>query len=128
MNFPENIKYTKSHEWIKVEGDVAIEGITDFAQEELSDIVFIELPNVGEPVEAGKACGTIEAVKAVSDMLAAVSGKIIETNTALTEFPENINQDPYGEGWIIKIKISNPEDVNNLLSAEEYKRFVAEGH
>ncbi|RKX72665.1 glycine cleavage system protein GcvH [candidate division TA06 bacterium] len=128
MNFPENIKYTKSHEWIKVEGDVAIEGITDFAQEELSDIVFIELPDVGGPVEAGKACGTIEAVKAVSDMLAAVSGEIIETNTALIESPEIINQDPYGEGWIIKIKISNPEDVNNLLSAEEYKKFVAEGH
>ncbi|MCK4545600.1 glycine cleavage system protein GcvH [candidate division WOR-3 bacterium] len=128
MNFPENIKYTKSHEWIKVEGDMAIEGITDFAQEELSDIVFIELPDVGTLAEAGKAFGTIEAVKAVSDMLAAVSGEIIETNTALAEIPEKINQDPYGEGWIIKIKMSNPEDVNNLLSAEEYEKFIAEGH
>ncbi len=128
MNFPKNIKYTKSHEWIKMEGDIVIEGITDFAQEELSDIVFIELPNVGTLVETGKAFGTIEAVKAVSDMLAAVSGEIIETNTALTENPEKINQDPYGEGWIIKIKMSNPENVNNLLSAEEYEKFIAEGH
>ncbi len=128
MNFPEELKYTKSHEWIKVEGEIATEGISDFAQAELSDIVYLELPEVGTKVEAGKAFGTIEAVKAVSDLVAAVSGEITEVNTSLTDAPETINSDPYGEGWIIKIKMSNPAEAESLMSADEYEKFVQEEH
>ncbi len=128
MNFPEELKYTKSHEWIKVEGEIATEGISDFAQAELSDIVYLELPEVGTKVEAGKAFGTIEAVKAVSDLVAAVSGEITEVNTDLTDAPETINSDPYGNGWIIKIKMSNPAEAEALMSAEQYEKFVQEEH
>ena len=126
MNFPKELKYTKSHEWVKIDGDTAIEGISDFAQEELSDIVYLELPEVGTKVEAGKAFGTIEAVKAVSDLVAAVSGQIIEVNNELANAPETINSDPYSAGWIIKIKMSNPKETDSLLSVEEYEKFVQE--
>ncbi|RKX64632.1 glycine cleavage system protein GcvH [candidate division TA06 bacterium] len=128
MNFPKELKYTKSHEWVKIEGDIATEGISDFAQEELSDIVYLELPEIGTKVEAGKAFGTIEAVKAVSDLVAAVSGEIVEVNEELVNAPETINSDPYGAGWIIKVKMSNPDEANSLLSAEEYEKFVQEEH
>ncbi|HHD83114.1 MAG TPA: glycine cleavage system protein GcvH [Bacteroidetes bacterium] len=128
MNFPKELKYTKSHEWVKIEGDIATEGISDFAQEELSDIVYLELPEVGTKVETGKAFGTIEAVKAVSDLVAAVSGEIVEVNEELVNAPETINNDPYGAGWIIKVKMSNPDEANSLLSAEEYEKFVQEEH
>ena len=128
MNFPKELKYTKSHEWVKIEGDIATEGISDFAQEELSDIVYLELPEIGTKVEAGKAFGTIEAVKAVSDLVAAVSGEIVEVNEELVNAPETINNDPYGAGWIIKVKMSNPDEANSLLSAEEYEKFVQEEH
>lgn len=124
MNFPENLKYTKEHEWIKVEGNIGIVGITDFAQKELGDIVYLDIPTVGEMVKKEAVFGTIEAVKTVSDLFSPVSGKVLEFNTALDSAPEKINQDPYGEGWIIKISIDNPEELNTLLSAEEYKKSI----
>lgn len=124
MNFPENLKYTKEHEWIKVEGNIGIVGITDFAQKELGDIVYLDIPTVGEMIEKEAVFGTIEAVKTVSDLFSPVSGKVLEFNTALDSAPEKINQDPYGEGWIIKISIDNPEELNTLLSAEEYKKSI----
>lgn len=124
MNFPENLKYTKEHEWIKVEGTTGIVGITDFAQKELGDIVYLDIPTVGEKVEKESVFGTIEAVKTVSDLFSPITGKVLEFNTALDSAPEKINQDPYGEGWIIKISIDNPEELNSLLSAEEYKKSI----
>ena len=124
MNFPDNLKYTKEHEWIKVEGNVGIIGITDFAQKELGDIVYVDIPTVGEVVQQNAVFGTIEAVKTVSDLFSPVTGKILEFNTSLDASPEKINQDPYGEGWIIKISIDNPDELNTLLSAEEYKKSI----
>ncbi|GIV30006.1 MAG: glycine cleavage system H protein [Bacteroidia bacterium] len=124
MNFPDNLKYTKEHEWIKVEGNTGIVGITDFAQKELGDIVYVDVPTVGEVVNKDSVFGTIEAVKTVSDLFSPVTGKVLELNTALDSAPEKINQDPYGEGWIIKISIDNPEELNTLLSAEEYKKTI----
>jgi glycine cleavage system H protein len=124
MNFPDNLKYTKEHEWIKVEGNVGIVGITDFAQKELGDIVYVDIPTVGEVVQQNAVFGTIEAVKTVSDLFSPVTGKVLEFNTSLDASPEKINQDPYGEGWIIKISIDNPDELNTLLSAEEYKKSI----
>lgn len=124
MEFPDNLKYTKDHEWIKVEGNVGIVGITDFAQKELGDIVYVDIPTIGEVVNKESVFGTIEAVKTVSDLYSPVTGKVLEFNTTLNDTPEKINQDPYGEGWIIKISIDNPEELNNLLSAEEYKKSI----
>lgn len=124
MNIPANLKYTSEHEWIKVEGDTGITGITDFAQQELGDIVFIEVETVGESFEKNEAFGTIEAVKTVSDMFMPVSGEVIEFNEDLTDKPELVNQDPYGKGWIAKIKIKAPEELNDLLSGEEYKKII----
>ncbi len=126
MNTPKELKYTKSHEWLKVEGEIATEGITDYAQSELSDIAFIELPEVGTIVSAGETCGTIEAVKAVSDLVASVSGEVIEINEKLSDNPDLINSDPYGEGWFFKIKMSNPEETDELMNADEYEKFVEE--
>lgn len=124
MNVPENLRYTKDHEWLKTEGEYAYAGITDFAQHELGDIVFIEVETVGEILEKHESFGTIEAVKTVSDMFMPVAGEIMEFNEALTTKPEIINQDPYEKGWVIKIKLSNPADVSELLDAAQYKAQI----
>jgi glycine cleavage system H protein len=124
LEFPPELKYTKDHEWLKVEGNSAIVGITDYAQGELGDIVFIELPAAGTEVKAGAPFGTIEAVKAVSDLLSPVSGKVIEINSILEDNPTVVNTDPYGEGWMIKIELSNPDDVNDLITADEYQKII----
>ncbi len=126
MNIPENLKYTKEHEWVKVEGEFAIVGITDYAQGELSDIVYVELPEVGTNLNKGDVITTLEAVKTVADVYSPVSGEIVEVNEKLADEPGLINQDPYGEGWIVKIKISNPDELNDLLGAEDYKKVIEE--
>lgn len=124
MNVPGNLLYTKDHEWLRVEGDMAYAGITDFAQGELGDIVFIEVETLGETLGKEEVFGTIEAVKTVSDMFMPVSGEIVEVNTALDESPDVVNKDPYGKGWIVKIRITEPSEVNDLLSAEKYKTLL----
>ena len=127
MNIPAELLYPKEHECARFEGDVAIIGITDYAQDELGDIVFVELPQTGDTVSKYDAFGTIEAVKAVSDLYAPLSGEVVDVNGALDEAPETINQSPYDEGWMIKIKMSDPSEKDNLLSAEDYKNLIAEG-
>jgi glycine cleavage system H protein len=127
MNIPSELKYSKDHEWCRVEGDIAVVGITDFAQSELGDVVFLELPESGAAAAAGKEFGTIEAVKAVSELFAPVSGEIIDVNTAVADTPETVNQDPYGEGWMIKIKMSDPAELERLLDADAYNRLIGEG-
>ncbi len=122
----EGLFYTKDHEWARCEGDIAVVGITDYAQGEMGDIVFIELCEIGTSVEQGKLLCTIEAVKAVSDVFAPVSGEVVEVNSELGSAPETINHDPYGAGWIAKIKMSNPDETKNLLSAAEYKQLIGE--
>ncbi len=124
MNIPDNLKYTKDHEWIKVDGDEALIGITEFAQKELGDIVFIEVETEGETLEAGEAFGTIEAVKTVSDMFMPLKGEVLEFNAELESNPEIVNKDPYGEGWVVKIKIADVSDLNGLLDAEAYKELI----
>jgi len=124
MNIPDNLKYTKDHEWVKVDGDEALIGITEFAQKELGDIVFIEVETEGETLEIGDAFGTIEAVKTVSDMFMPVNGEVLELNAELESNPEIVNKDPYGEGWIIKIKLSDVAEVNELLDADGYKELI----
>ncbi len=126
MEFPEDYKYSKEHEWVLVEGNVATIGITDFAQDQLGDIVFVELPAVGDKVSKEDAFGVVESVKAVSDIYAPVSGKVLEVNDDLPENPEMLNEDAYGDGWIIKIEMSDPEELSDLLSAAEYEEYVAE--
>lgn len=121
MNVPENLKYTKDHEWARIEGNIVVVGITDYAQGELGDIVYIELPAPGARVSAGQGFGTIEAVKAVSDLFAPVSGEVVEINSQLEGNPAIVNDDPYGEGWMIKIKISDPKEVDALLSKAGYE-------
>jgi glycine cleavage system H protein len=124
MNYPSELKYTKTHEWVRLEGDVAVVGITDFAQDALGDVVFVDLPQTGRTVEAGAAVAVVESVKTASDIYAPLSGEIIEVNSALSDKPELINQSPYAEGWLFKMRV-NPSDVNGLLSAADY-RAVAE--
>lgn len=124
MQVPKELWYTEEHEWIKVDGDVATIGITDYAQGELGDVVFVELPEIGSSVQQMQAFGTIEAVKAVSDLFAPVSGEIAEINEDLNNTPEIVNQDPYGQGWMIKIKMSNQEEVKKLLSADAYEKKI----
>ncbi len=124
MNFPEQLRYTKDHEWIRVEGGMGWVGITEYAQGELGDIVYVELPAVGTKVVQGKSFGTIEAVKAVSDLYAPVSGEVAELNKEIQDHPESVNKDPYGKGWMLKIKLSNPADANALLDAAAYKALV----
>lgn len=124
MSYPENLKYTKDHEWIRIEGEEAYIGITEFAQKELGDIVFIEVETVDETLDIEEVFGSIEAVKTVSDLFMPISGEILEFNETLESTPEIINSDPYGEGWIIKIKITNPEEVNNLFDAKGYKELI----
>ena len=121
MNYPTNIKYTSEHEWIRIEGDEAYVGITDYAQDQLGDIVFIDIPTVGEALEQGEVFGTIEVVKTVSDLFLPIGGEILEQNEALMDNPELVNQDPYGEGWLIKIKPNNAADAEALLDAEAYQ-------
>jgi glycine cleavage system H protein len=123
VSVPQDLQYTKSHEWVRVEDDVVTIGITDHAQEELGDVVFVELPEEGDSISAGDTFGTIESVKAVSDLYAPVGGEVVEVNGALNDTPENVNEDPYGGGWILKIRTSEEAD---LLSAEEYEKVVEE--
>ena len=125
MNIPENLKYTKDHEWVLVEGDTATVGVTDFAQSELGDIVYVEVETLDETLDKEEVFGTIEAVKTVSDLFMPVSGEIIEFNDKLETNPELVNEDPYGEGWMIKIKFSSSDDLNDLLSPEEYQSELA---
>ena len=124
MNVPGDLLYTKDHEWLRVEGNMGYVGVTDFAQGELGDVVFIEIETVGETLKKEEVFGTIEAVKTVSDMFMPVSGEVLELNPALEESPDVVNKDPYGKGWMVKIKISNPSEVNDLLSAEKYKALL----
>ncbi len=126
MNFPTNVKYTKEHEWIRLEGDVAYVGITDYAQEQLGDIVFVDIPTEGETLVADEVFGTIEVVKTISDLFLPVTGEILEQNEALADQPELVNQDPYGEGWLIKIKPTADADFDSLLDAEAYKALINE--
>ncbi len=125
MNIPENLKYSKDHEWLRVEGEEAYIGITDFAQGELGDIVFVEVETIDETLEKNEAFGTVEAVKTVSDLLLPVGGTILELNEKLEDEPELINKDPYGEGWIVKIKMTDPAEADALLDAEGYKALIA---
>jgi glycine cleavage system H protein len=121
---PTNLKYTKDHEWVSLQGDIATVGITHFAQNELGDIVFVEIETVGETIEQDEVFGTVEAVKTVSDLFLPMSGEIIELNADLESNPELVNEDPYGKGWMIKVKVSNPAEWDNLLSAEEYEKLI----
>lgn len=125
MSYPDNLRYTKDHEWISLEGNVATIGITDFAQRELGDIVYVEVESIGKPLEAGAVFGTVEAVKTVSDLFLPVSGSVIELNPALANAPELVNTDPYGEGWMVKMTVDSIADVDALLSAAAYEAVVA---
>lgn len=125
MNFPDNLHYTKDHEWVRIEGDEAFVGITDFAQGELGDIVYVEIETVGQQLESGSVFGTVEAVKTVSDLFLPVAGTISEVNPNLNANPELVNTDPYGEGWMIKMKISNTSEIDALMTAEAYQNLVA---
>ncbi len=123
--YPEQLRYTKEHEWVGLEGDVATVGITDHAQQELGDIVYVELPKVGTKVEKTKTLGSVESVKAVSDIYSPVSGEVVEVNEALAETPEKINQDPHGEAWLVKIRVTAPSEVGDLLNAAAYEAYIA---
>ncbi|MEO9003363.1 MAG: glycine cleavage system protein GcvH [Ginsengibacter sp.] len=125
MNFPPELKYTKDHEWIAIDGDVATIGITDFAQHELGDIVFVDIDSKGKKLDAETVFGTVEAVKTVSDLFLPVSGTITEINPVLESEPEKVNTDPYGEGWMVKVKVDNPEDVSKLMDVESYQKLVS---
>ncbi len=124
MNIPQELKYTKDHEWVRIEGDIATVGVTDFAQGELGDIVYVEVETVGETLEREEVFGTVEAVKTVSDLFLPLSGEIMEFNDSLESTPEKVNSDPYGDGWMVKIKISNEDEISDLLSAEDYKDVI----
>jgi glycine cleavage system H protein len=124
MNVPANLKYTKDHEWLRIEGNFGYVGVTDFAQGELGDIVFVEIETVGETLKKEEVFGTIEAVKTVSDMFMPVGGEILEMNPAIEDTPDVVNKDPYGKGWMVKIKITNPSEVNELLTPEKYTALL----
>lgn len=126
MNFPQDLKYTKDHEWIRVSGNEAYVGVTDFAQSELGDIVFIDITTVGQEVDHGGLFGTVEAVKTVSDLFMPIAGKVLETNPKLESNPELVNKDPYGDGWMIKMSIADASSVNGLLSADDYKKEIGQ--
>lgn len=123
-NIPENLHYSKDHEWVREEGDVAVIGITDYAQNSLGDVVYVELPKVGETFAANGSFGSVESVKAVSEVFSPVSGAVVEVNDSLNDEPEKVNSDPYGEGWMIRIKMQNPGEVHSLLTAAEYEDFT----
>ena len=124
MNIPEELKYTEEHEWIRLEGNIATVGITDFAQSELGDIVYIEVDTLDSEINSNDVFGTVEAVKTVSDLFMPVTGKVIEVNSSLEDSPEVVNDDPYGQGWIIKIEVTNPADVENLMSSDNYRNLI----
>ncbi len=126
MEFPEDLKFSKEHEWVLVEGNVATVGITDYAQDQLGDIVFVELPGVGDKVSKEDAFGVVESVKAVSDIYAPISGTVLEVNDDLPDNPEMVNEDAYGDGWMIKIEMSDPDELQDLMTAAEYEEYVAE--
>jgi glycine cleavage system H protein len=124
MNVPNNLKYAKTHEWVRVEGDVATVGITDHAQQELTDIVYVELPEIGARVETGQECAVVESVKAASDIYAPLSGDVVAVNEELSHAPELVNEDPYGKGWMFKVKLSDAGELNELLSADDYAHHI----
>jgi glycine cleavage system H protein len=124
MNFPSELKYTKDHEWIKIEGDIATVGITDFAQKELGDIVFVDIPSLGSVIKQNEVFGTVEAVKTVSDLFIPVTGEILEINSLIDNKPELVNSDAYGDGWMVKIKVSDASELAGLLSSEDYKSLI----
>ena len=126
MNIPEELKYTKDHEWISIDGEIATVGITDFAQRELGDIVYVEVETVGDTLDADEVFGTVEAVKTVSDLFLPVSGEIIEFNEDLEDTPEDVNAEPYSKGWMIKMKISNPDELSQLLDSNQYRELIGE--
>ena len=123
-NIPKELKYTKDHEWVKIDGDIATVGITDYAQKELTDVVFVELPEIGKTIEKEKNMANVESVKSVSDIFAPITGEIIEINEKLTDAPETINSDCYGKGWIAKVKIKDITELDSLMNAEEYKKII----
>jgi glycine cleavage system H protein len=123
-NVPENLHYSKDHEWVRVDGDVAIIGITDYAQNSLGDVVYVELPKTGDDFSANESFGSVESVKAVSEIFTPVTGEVLEINQALTDEPETVNSDPYGDGWMIRLRMSNPGEVDSLLTAAEYEDFT----
>ncbi len=122
--YPENFRYTKEHEWILVEGDTGTIGITDHAQEELGDIVYVDLPKAGSRIEAGKSLGSVESVKAVSDVYSPVSGEVLESNAVLADAPEKLNSDPHGAAWLVKVKLSAPDEIANLMTAADYQTYI----
>lgn len=124
MNVPENLLYTKDHEWVKIDGDTATIGITDFAQSELGDIVFVDINTVGDTLDKEAIFGTVEAVKTVSDLFIPLSGEVLEMNPAIESNPETVNKDPYGEGWMIKVKLTDASEAGSLLSADDYKKLI----
>jgi len=124
MNFPDELRYTKDHEWIRLEGDIATIGITDFAQRELGDIVYVEVETIGKQLDAGAVFGTVEAVKTVSDLFLPVGGTITELNPAIANSPELVNNDPYGEGWMVKMKVSKVSEIENLMDAKAYEQII----
>lgn len=124
MNIPDNLKYTKDHEWLRLEGDIATIGITDFAQKELGDIVYVDINTLGETIEKEAVFGTVEAVKTVSDLFMPVTGEVLEVNSKLEASPDLVNTDPYGDGWMVKVKVADPSSVHNLLSADDYKKVI----
>ena len=126
MEFPDDLKYTKEHEWVRLQNDTAVIGITDFAQEQLGDIVYVELPKEGDSVQKDEPFGVVESVKAVSDVYAALSGVVLEINDPLTDNPETLNEDCYEEGWLIKVKVSNPKELDGLMNHEQYQAYIKE--
>jgi len=126
MQFPENLRYTESHEWVKVEGNHAVIGITDYAQSQLKDIVYVELPEVGLELKKGDSMGSVESVKTLADIYSPLTGKVVETNSALKEHPQFVNEDPFGKGWIVKIAFRDQEELKSLLSVKDYRGFIPE--
>ena len=124
MNFPDDLKYTREHEWCRLKGNRAVIGITDHAQEALGDIVYVELPDVGDPVKKGESFGVVESTKAVSELFSPVTGKVVEVNDPLSDAPETINEDPYEEGWMIQVEVANPAELGDLLDAAGYQKFI----
>ena len=125
MDFPEDLRYTREHEWARKKGSSYVVGITDFAQSQLGDVVYVELPDVGDPVKKGESFGVVESTKAVSELFAPLSGKVVEVNDPLSDAPETVNDDPYGEGWLIRVRLSDPAEVEALLDAPAYREFLA---
>ena len=124
MKYPENLRYTKEHEWVRIEGDLGVVGITDHAQHELGDIVYVDLPKMGASVELGKSLGSVESVKAVSDIYSPISGEVVAVNDILSQSPEKLNQDPHGDAWLVKVRMSAPDQLKTLLTAADYQAYV----